>query len=236
MIFDCIAMGLIKSANMPAAVSPFSMKDVERQAVALLGQARREAERFLVAAQAAGEELKSQARTAGHVQGRTEGHKEGFSAGREEGLEERRAELNGLVGALMEAAEQVNTSRLELEAAALNDVLRLAVAIAERVTKRVGVLDAEAAVANVAEAMKLVGHESDIRIAIHPSQKAALSAALPELRREWPKLEHVELIEDVGLAPGGCRVFTAHGQVDGDLDEQLRRIVGDLLPGAKEGS
>ncbi|MCY2955393.1 MAG: FliH/SctL family protein [Planctomycetota bacterium] len=233
-------MGLIKSANMPAAVSPFSMKDVERQAVALLGQARREAERFLAAAQAAGEELKSQARTAGYVQGQEEGltagRKEGFSAGREQGLEERRAELNGLVGALTEAAEQVNASRLELEAAALNDVLRLAVAIAERVTKRLGVLDAQAAVANVAEAMKLVGHESDVRIAIHPSQKAALAEALPRLRRDWPKMEHVELIEDGALAPGGCRVFTAHGQVDGDLDEQLRRIVGDLLPAAKEGS
>jgi flagellar assembly protein FliH len=233
-------MGLIKSASAPPSISPFSMKDIEKQARALLLQARREADRFLAAAQAEAEELGKQARTVGfaegHEQGQAKGRTEGFAAGRDQGLNERRDELHSLIGVLTAALNQVNVSRLELEAAALTDVLALAVAIAERVTKRLGVLDPQVAVANVAEAMKLVGHASDVRIAVHPSQKAALAEALPKLKCDWPTLEHVQLVEDAALAPGGCRLFTENGRVDGDLDEQLRRIVSDLLPAPKEAS
>jgi len=232
-------MGLIKSKNAPASVSAFSMRDIEKQATALLAQARHQAEQFLAAAQSEAEELKKQSRLAGYVQGRQEGqargHEEGLAAGREQALVERREELKSLICALSGAVDQINTSRLELEASAAKDVLGLAIAIAERVTKKMGVLDPQVAVANVTEAMKLVGHQSDVRITIHPSQKAALDEALPQLKSQWPKLEHVELIEDAELSSGGCRVFTAHGQIDGSLEEQLRRITAELL-GCKESA
>jgi flagellar biosynthesis/type III secretory pathway protein FliH len=53
---------------------------------------------------------------------------------------------------------------------------------------------------------------------------------LPLLRLEWPSLRHVELVEDATLSPGGCRVFTRGGRIDADLDEQLDRVIDELLP------
>jgi len=38
--------------------------------------------------------------------------------------------------------------------------------------------------------------------------------------------------DDPTLAPGGCRIFTKSGVVDGDLNVQIDRVVGDLLPKA----
>ena len=232
-------MGLIKSADAPARMSPFSMRDIEKQAKAILLRTRQEAERVLAAVQVEAEGLKAQARIAGFAEGRerglAQGREEGQGAGREEALGEQRSRLGSLVDALSRAMEEVNRSRLELQAAATRDVIRLAIAIAERVTKRLGVLDGEVVVANVVEAMKLVSHASDVRIAVHPSQKGVLEEVLPQLKRQWPKLEHVELVEDEGILPGGCRVLTAKGVVDGDLEEQLGRIVSDLFPGVEEG-
>lgn len=230
-------MGLIKAGNVTARVTAFSMKDIENQAKALLLRARQQAEQLLAAAQVEAEGLKQQAQAdgfaEGHQQGLAQGHQEGLKAGREEALQEQRGQLANLVAAMTGAMAQIDASRRELEAAALKDVIRLAIAIAERVTKRQGVLDPQVAIANVTDALRLVTHASDVRIALHPSQMAMLKEVLPRLKSQWPALAHVELIEDESLAPGGCRVFTAHGLVDGDLDEQLRRIVAELLPEAE---
>lgn len=215
----------------------FSMKDIESQARAILVRAQQKAEELLSAAQVEAAELKKQAHAAGLVEGRADGcaqgRQEGFKAGRDQALNEHREQLTTLITALTVAMTQLDASRRQIEAAAKKDVIDLAIAIARRATKRQGVLDPQTVVANVEEALKLVSHASDIRIAIHPSQKAILTEALPRLQHQWPSLSHVELIADDSLCPGGCRVFTAQGQVDGDLEEQLRRIVAGLLPGAE---
>ena len=70
----------------------------------------------------------------------------------------------------------------------------------------------------------------DVRIAIHPKQRETFLAALPQLKLQWPALEHVELIEDLTVSPGGCRILTRGGEVDADLDRQIDRIAADLLP------
>src|SRR6185503_1971992 len=78
--------------------------------------------------------------------------------------------------------------------------------------------------------MKLVVHAGDVKVVIHPAQRQALEVALPALRLEIPKLGHVELTDDPSVDPGGCRVYAGGGQVDATLDEQLDRVVADLLP------
>jgi flagellar assembly protein FliH len=231
-------MGLIKADNAPLKVQPFSMADIENQAQEILDRAKSYADRLEAAAQVQAKKILTDAHAAGLRGGWSEGwkkgHEEGAKAGREQALAENKAELTATITALKSAVELMNRSRIELESAALKDVLELAVAIAERVTKRQGVLDPAVAVNNVEEALKLVSHSSDVRIAIHPKNKNTLKEVLPRLKTQWPALEHVELVEDSMLAPGGCRIYTAQGEVDGDLDGQINRVVADLIPGRAE--
>jgi flagellar assembly protein FliH len=227
-------MPLIKSSIAPLAATPFSLADVERAAKMTLLRARQQAEQLLATAQAEGETLKLEAHADGLAQGRQEGLAQGLEQGRQEGhqraLNEHRAQFQQAIGALARAATTLDSSRLDLEATALTEVVKLAIAVARRVTKRQGLLDEQVLIGNLAEAMKLVIQSTDIRVAIHPAQRATLDAALPQLRLQWPNLVHLKVIEDPALDAGGCRVFTEQGQLDADIAGQLDRVAAELLP------
>ncbi len=231
-------MGLIKSANAPVAMIPFSMKDIETQARALMARAKERAEGLLIEAQREAEGLKAAAKVEGLVEGKREGLAKGLEEGRKNGaqqaLSEHRTSLTQLIKSLTEAAADLDRSRQQLQAEALTEVIHLAVAIAQRVTKRQGLIEPRVLVENVNESMKLVVASSDVRIALHPSQKQYFLEALSNLQMTWPALQHVQLIEDATLAPGGCRIFSRGGQIDADLDGQLDRVVADLMPNLEE--
>ena len=232
-------MGLIKSANSPTNLTPFSMKDIEDAARRILLRAQQQAEQLLAAAQQEAEELKRLAREQGAVDGKVEGLsrglEEGRKAGQQQALNEHREKLTALVGTLTEVAGEIDASRLEIETKALREVVDLACAIARRVTKRQARIDPEVLAANVQEAMKLVVHAADVTLAVHPEQRKTLEEVLPKLKMQWPKLQHVALIEDGSLSPGGCRVLSGHGRVDADVDGQLDRVIADLMPEVKSG-
>lgn len=227
-------MGLVKAAAAPAGLATFSMRDVEEQAKALLVRTRQAADRLLAEAQREAAAMKERALAEGLVEGRREGIargiEEGRNIGRQQALEEHRKQFTEAVAALGEAMTDLEVSRVELEAAALEEVVGLAVAVAGRVTKRQGLIDPAVLTENLREAMKLIVHAGDVKVAIHPAQRAALEVALPALRLEIPKLGHVELTDDPSIEPGGCRVFAGGGQIDATLDEQLDRVVADLMP------
>jgi flagellar assembly protein FliH len=227
-------MGLIKAQHAPSSLQPFSMKDVEEAARGILLRARRQAEQLLAAAQQEAETLREQARAEGTREGFdhgfAEGSRQGAEAGRAAALEEQRRQLTDVVQGLTRAAAELNARRDELETVALGEVIGLAAAIARRVTKRQGMLDEAVLAANLSEAMRLVVAAADVSIAFHPDQRKTLEDALPRLRLDWPSLRHVELAEDPVISRGGCRIATRGGSVDADLDEQLDRVIDELMP------
>jgi flagellar assembly protein FliH len=231
-------MGLIKSANAPVAMIPFSMRDIENQARTILLRAREQAEALLQDAQVEADKLKKAAGERGFIEGKRDGLakglEEGRMAGAQQALSDHRAQLTQVIKTLAQSAGELDASRRALEATALADVVKLAIAVARRVTKRQGLIDPDVLTENLSEAMKLVIRAADVRIALHPDQKQVLADALPRLQMKWPALQHVELIEDPLLAPGGCRIYSHGGEVDADLDGQLDRVVADLLPAPAE--
>jgi flagellar assembly protein FliH len=214
----------------PKTVVRLSLRDFEAEARALLEAARAEAEAVVSAAQTRAAQIEQAAREAGFAEGSRQGYADGKELGRREAIEQQAAALRHAVGALSRLDESIESVRCELEAAALRDVVRLAVAIAERVTKRFGLLDPQVLVENVREVMKLVVRAGSVRVAVHPSQRKVLNDVLPDLQAEWPTMRGFELLEDESVAPGGCRVWTSDGEIDADLQSQLDRIAARLLP------
>jgi flagellar assembly protein FliH len=229
-------MGLIKAEFAPTArLSQFSLADIQREAQSMLRRAQAQADQILAAAQQAGQALRQQAQAegakSGYADGLERGIAEGTRLGQEKALAEQREQLTTLIGALTTAATDLNTSRMELEAGVLREVTDLAIQIAQRITKRIAQFDPHVLLANVTESLKLVVGMHKLRIALHPTQKATLADALPRLKLEFPTLDHVELIADDAIAPGGCMLLTRQGSIDATLDEQLTRIAVELLPG-----
>ena len=227
-------MGLIKSSDAPLSLVPFSMADIERQAKLILLRARQQADQLLAAAQTEADSLKRDAtatgRTEGRRQGLTHGLEEGKKAGHQQALNEFRTQFQQALQSLTAAMLQIEEHRADLAASALVEVVQLALAVARRVTKCQGIIDPAVLTANLQEAMKLVVAKIGVRIAIHPSQRKTLDAALPQLQLQWPSLAHVQMIEDEALSPGGCKVLSEHGEVDAALETQLDRIATELLP------
>jgi flagellar assembly protein FliH len=230
-------MGLIKAQHAPPALAPFSLRDIEQQAQEILLRARQKAEQLLAHAQVEAQKLRAHEKALGSAEGREEGlrtgYEEGLATGTAQALDEHRASFTQLITALNDATQQMEQSRRQLEEEAMSEVVRLAIAIADRVTKRRASLEGPRVLSdNVVAAVKLVVHAADLRIAVNPSQRQTLHEILPKLAMQWPSLQHVELIEDAGVAPGGCRLHTRQGIVDADLNEQLKRIAAELVPAA----
>src|SRR3989442_9654473 len=101
------SMGLIKATSAPPSLVPFSMRDVEEQAKALLLRARQAAERLLAEAQREGEEIRKRAHVDGLAEGLREGltlgTDQGYKAGRQEALEGHREALPQALAALTSA-------------------------------------------------------------------------------------------------------------------------------------
>ena len=227
-------MGLIKAQHAPRELPPFSMRDIEQQAQEILLRARQKAEQLLAHAQVEAQKLRAQEKALGASEGREEGlragYEEGMASGTAQALDEHRASFTQLITALNEATQQIEQSRRQLEEEAMSEVVRLALAIADRVTKRRASIEPRVLTDNVVAAVKMVVHAADLRIAVNPSQRQTMLDILPKLAAQWPSLQHVELIEDAGVAVGGCRLQTRQGIVDADLNEQLNRIAAELVP------
>jgi flagellar assembly protein FliH len=229
-------MGLIKSADAPTKLVAFSMKDIETAARAILVRAQQKAEQVLVAARTEAEMLKLQAHERGFIEGKgtglEQGLQEGKKSGHDQALAENSAALTQLIQSLSTASGIFETSRDDLQNQGLVEVVHLACAIARRVTKRQGMIDPAVLTENLKDAMAMVSHAADVRVAVNPAQLQTLQAELPNLRLAWPQLKHIELTEDASISPGGARIFTTHGQVDADLDTQLDRVIAELSPQA----
>jgi flagellar assembly protein FliH len=228
-------MPLIKSNLVPTSVAPFSLANIEAYAAGLIKQAKQKADQLLLAAQAEGDQLKKAASIEGHAEGKRAGLAQGLAEGKKSGhdqaLAEHREKLTAAVNALSKAAVEFENARGVLESEGLRSVIELAAAIARRVTKRQAELDSGVLMDNLHGAMKLVCHWADVRVAVRPQQLQTLREELPNLKLAWPQLKHVELIEDAALSAGSCRIFSANGIVDGDLDAQLDRVIEQVLPG-----
>ena len=230
-------MPVIKFANMPNSVATFSMTDIETHARSLLVRASQQAEQLLAAAQAEAEGIKKQAHADGRAVGLAEGKREGVAQGKAEGaaagkqqaFDAEQATLVAATQTLSEMTTAFDAERGRIIARAESEVLPLALAIARKVTRRLGEIDPGVVEANVRDAVRLINGPHDLRITVHPDQHAVVDALLPRLQQQWPTLKHVSIFTDATVAAGGCVVNTAGGEIDADLNRQLDRLIEEIV-------
>jgi flagellar assembly protein FliH len=228
-------MGLISKETLPLTTVRFSLRDIEAQAREKLSRSARDADALVEQAQQHVAEIAAEAQACGFAEGVRHGLAQGGADGAVQGRREATAEhaerLMMLIQSLDRAAEDLSIARQNLETMMVCDAVELALAVAARVIKHQAAIDPQVLLRNVREALNLIGRASDIRIALHPSQRDLLLQVLPQLQLEHPGLKHAAVVEDETILPGGCRVFTPNGKIDADLESQLERIARELMPG-----
>ncbi len=220
--------------------SPFTnfvVEDAEEKADEILRKARSEAEEILEntrdKAKAIREEAKNEGYEEGHSKGYDEGYEEGYREGKQEGERDVREEIKTSTESLKSTLKKITgefESRVEgFEQAARRDLLELALEVAEIVTKTRAENNRDVLKQNLEKALDLASISESVTIFVPRGCREEIEEFLPDLKRTFQDLDHVEVEEDEDLDPGGCRVVTESGRVDADISTQLEEIKKQLL-------
>jgi flagellar biosynthesis/type III secretory pathway protein FliH len=112
---------------------------------------------------------------------------------------------------------------------ARTDLVRLALAIAARVTHQEALKNKHVAEAVVADALALAAGSRTVTLHVHPDEEPALAAYLPALLAKIRTTASVALVPDPAVTPGGVLTHFGAGQIDARLETQLQRIADELL-------
>jgi flagellar assembly protein FliH len=147
---------------------------------------------------------------------RAEGQREGEAVGRKRAA----AELEPVIARLARSIDEVARLRAGLRKEAEGDLVRLALAIAQRILRRQLAVDPEALHGLVLAALEKLQGQEISRVKVHPSHAAAVAAALPPPAGGPP----VEVIPDPSCEVGGVVFETTRGNLDASFESQLREI------------
>ena len=208
--------------------------DIGAQAARIRAAAETQASKIIAEAQAKSESLADQLHQEAEKQGHSDGLEKGLAEGREQGRAEALAESSEQLRQLSAAWSQVATDweqqRIDMEREARQAVLEFALSAAEKIVHRVIEVDESVVVDQAAQALSLVLSAHDASVRIHPVDRPMLEDAMPELIKELASLEHIELVDDETITPGGCIVAFGQGRIDATVERQLQRLVDLILP------
>ncbi len=235
-------MGMMRQADFVEQASGavvLDLGDLARQAEALKQAAQVKARQIIANAQAERSRLLEGAEKRGYddgfASGREEGLREGTAEGRKEGREQAFTEIADQLSTVQESwtasLTEFEHARRVMLAEARDEVLALALAIAERATKRIVEVDSQVAVAQVAAALETLMAPSKLTISVNPEDFPLLTQAMPELADRFESASEATLMPDPALARGSCVVSSAGGgMVHASVEDELRSIVDELVP------
>lgn len=217
------------------AALALDLGDLFRQGEAIKQAARDQAEAILASARVERDRLLAGGASEGKAQGLAKGLEEGRAKGLAEGkaaaLAEHRAALEALQKSWTESLASFESLRDRLLIEARQDVLRLALLIAERVTHRAIRAEDGVVADQMAAVLALVSRPTRLVIAVHPDDLARAEEALPGLIQRFRNAGSAELVPDPALMRGSCIARAEGGaSIDASIETQLDRIASTLMP------
>jgi len=194
------------------------------QAKAIIDEARAERDRLT-----AGAAEKGAAK--GHSEGLAKGLDEGRAKGREEAIAHAKSELEPLQKRWASALDEFLAQRDDLLSTARTDVLRFAVAFAERIVRRTIELNPDLAGSVLEAAIAQVLRPSRLVIECHPDDLALVERVLPDLVARCAPGAHAETIANPQVGRAGIVLRSEAGSIDASIRTQIDRLVEALLPG-----
>jgi flagellar assembly protein FliH len=194
-----------------------TMKNAEQEAAGLLETAKRQVAEMLAQAEAQGVEIKNQAQ------------QEGFKAGHAEGLAKAQQEYEKKLADALVIVAQSEAARLERIQSSEAELLKLAVAIAEKIIGAELKTDPGVQVAIVKEALTGISTAGSLTIKVNPEDYRFIEENLAEFQKAFREPVPVKLQRDQGIAVSNCYIETDHGNIDARIKTQLEMIMAEIL-------
>jgi len=164
-------------------------------------------------------------RKQGYFSGSQDGRQDGFSSGCREGMEQAAAEMKSLVTALETMRQGLENRRASLLAALEEEVVELAVEVAEKLMLHDLDVNPDAVVDLVRNVIARASERKSLRVRLSPEDYAAIEERRKELDDSMADLGDFEMVNDRSLVHGDCIVETQAGTIDARLDRRLEKTV-----------
>lgn len=160
-----------------------------------------------------------------HQQAHQEGYREGLEQGRTQGYREGQEQARQEAQRLDDLLNQVNATLQQLDQEMSQQLLDLALGIARQMLRQALVIRPELVLAVVKEAINNFPQANQHpQLILHPQDAALVRSSLEaELAHG-----HWRVAEDSQIEPGGCRLETAHGELDATLERRWQSVLESL--------
>jgi len=216
-----------------ASAIVMDLSDLEYEAATMIARARADAARMTneakTTAERVGQGIREQAREVGHQEGFETGRQEGIKVGHDQAVAQVTQQLAALTDRWSKTLDILHQNMPAHIADAKTDLVRLALAIAQRVTGQEVLKDRKVAKKTIEDTFRLIGNSRKVALRVNPSEEAELAEYLPDLLTKLRTIESIELQVDDSVSPGGCVASFGAGEVDSQMETQLQRIADELL-------
>jgi flagellar assembly protein FliH len=230
-------MPLVKKAQAESSVRSaivLDLGDLRHEAERIKAEAAAQARALIEAGRRKAAQLTDGAEERGYEVGLKRGQEEGYEAGLEKGRSEARGEAGREYAELAqrwdEALASFDASRTELLVQAREDVLRLALRLAERVVRTAVETTPNCAAQQAVKAIEMITEATRLRIVAHPDDLERLREVLPDLERRARDGSNIELQTSDKVGRGGCLLRHGKGEIDATIETQLERVIERLFP------
>jgi flagellar assembly protein FliH len=167
----------------------------------------------------------------GHAEGLEAGQQAGYEAGLKQGYDENLQLLQAQAGELERLLHSLSKPFEEVDATVENELVALALAVAQHIIRREIKQDPSQIVAVIREAIQLLPvADQKITLSLHPDDAELVRAAL-KLDDAMPAWR---LIENPLLTRGGCLVETDVSRIDATLEHRIAAVVATVWGGERQ--
>lgn len=160
-----------------------------------------------------------------HQQAHQEGYNEGLTLGKEHGYREGRERADQEARHLNALLVQVNEAVLKLDQEMSQQLLDLALGIARQMLRQALAIQPELVLAVVKEAINSFPQANQHpQLILHPQDAVLVRSFLDAEIAHG----HWRVIEDALIERGGCRLETAHGELDATLERRWLNVLESL--------
>jgi len=214
--------------------SVFKFEDLQQRCENYLETVRQQARQILQEAIDEGERQRSATEARGYADGFAAGEAAAQQAAEvrvQAAADEKcRQQLQTVLPALQTAVEQTRDLQLQLQKQAEEVLIRLSVAIAERLVRRVVCEQPEVSIELIRETLQMTGRTGHLELHVHPDDAAGLTVgAAAQAWQPASGQQQVQVIADESVSRGSCLVRTPQGMIDARWETQLDRITVELL-------
>lgn len=150
-------------------------------------------------------------------------HAEGYAAGLRQGEADAARQLGSAIGKLAGTIQEVAALRPGILQRSERELVKLAVAMAERIVRRSIDVDPDLLLVIARVAMDRLGERTAATIHLHPTDCEAVS------RHDLQTTQAIQLVADANVARGGCIVKSAIGEIDAGITAQVQELSRELL-------